>query len=219
MLGDAGVVPYDDGLAKSDEETLESPDMEDTYRYPYRTGPLRPVTDESENPGRYRFDPLFRATYGTRAGDVDLVRLRFFGTGYRVHRRVRPAFERVVARIERAARQRPSILAYVQDIGGMFTWRKIRKTERQSTHSYGIAVDLNVQRSDYWDWQRALKKPIHWTNRIPQEIVDAFEAEGFIWGGRWWFFDTMHFEYRPELLDPECRLPAPDAGSLSAAAH
>jgi hypothetical protein len=33
-----------------------------------------------------------------------------------------------------------------------------------------------------------------------QEIVDIFERHGFIWGGKWYHFDTMHFEYRPELL-------------------
>ena len=44
-----------------------------------------------------------------------------------------------------------------------------------------------------------------WKNRIPQEIVDAFEAEGFIWGGRWAHYDTMHFEYRPELTSPLCQ--------------
>ncbi|MDD5211432.1 MAG: M15 family metallopeptidase, partial [Sulfuricurvum sp.] len=27
---------------------------------------------------------------------------------------------------------------------------------------------------------------------------------GFIWGGRWYHYDTMHFEYRPELLAPSC---------------
>jgi hypothetical protein len=32
------------------------------------------------------------------------------------------------------------------------------------------------------------------------EIVAIFERHGFIWGGRWSHFDTMHFEYRPELL-------------------
>lgn len=37
-------------------------------------------------------------------------------------------------------------------------------------------------------------------NRIPPEIVAVFERHGFIWGGRWRHFDTMHFEYRPELL-------------------
>jgi D-alanyl-D-alanine carboxypeptidase len=37
-------------------------------------------------------------------------------------------------------------------------------------------------------------------NRMPQEIVSIFEKHGFIWGGKWNHFDTMHFEYRPELL-------------------
>jgi hypothetical protein len=30
--------------------------------------------------------------------------------------------------------------------------------------------------------------------------VAVFERHGFIWGGRWAHYDTMHFEYRPELL-------------------
>ncbi len=37
-------------------------------------------------------------------------------------------------------------------------------------------------------------------NRMPLEIVEIFERHGFIWGGRWYHYDTMHFEYRPELL-------------------
>ncbi len=32
------------------------------------------------------------------------------------------------------------------------------------------------------------------------EIVRIFEKHGFIWGGRWYHYDTMHFEYRPELV-------------------
>ena len=40
----------------------------------------------------------------------------------------------------------------------------------------------------------------HWSNKIPAEIIAAFEKHGFIWGGRWYHYDTMHFEYRPELL-------------------
>jgi hypothetical protein len=35
---------------------------------------------------------------------------------------------------------------------------------------------------------------------MPEEIVAIFEKHGFIWGGKWYHFDTMHFEYRPELL-------------------
>jgi hypothetical protein len=36
------------------------------------------------------------------------------------------------------------------------------------------------------------------TRRI--RVVKAFEAYGFIWGGKRMFFDTMHFEYRPGIL-------------------
>ena len=42
---------------------------------------------------------------------------------------------------------------------------------------------------------------IKYVNRIPKEIVKVFEKHGFIWGGRWYHYDTMHFEYRPELID------------------
>jgi len=34
---------------------------------------------------------------------------------------------------------------------------------------------------------------------MPQSVVDAFERQGFIWGGKWNHYDTMHFEYRPEF--------------------
>jgi hypothetical protein len=41
---------------------------------------------------------------------------------------------------------------------------------------------------------------IVYKNRIPLELVAIFEKHGFIWGGKWYHYDTMHFEYRPELL-------------------
>ena len=34
----------------------------------------------------------------------------------------------------------------------------------------------------------------------PYEIINIFEEEGFIWGGKWLIWDNMHFEYRPELI-------------------
>jgi hypothetical protein len=30
----------------------------------------------------------------------------------------------------------------------------------------------------------------------------VLEKHGFIWGGKWYHFDTMHLEHRPELLPP-----------------
>ena len=55
----------------------------------------------------------------------------------------------------------------------------------------------------YWQWVKPGADGLyHWSNKIPDEIVAVFERHGFIWGGRWYHFDTMHFEYRPELLPP-----------------
>jgi hypothetical protein len=39
-------------------------------------------------------------------------------------------------------------------------------------------------------------------NSHGERLVEIFERHGFIWGGNWSHFDTMHFEYRPELLNP-----------------
>lgn len=72
-----------------------------------------------------------------------------------------------------------------------------------SVHSFGAAFDINVGFSDYWYNNRNKTNPkahIPFKNRIPLEIVELFEKNGFIWGGRWYHYDTMHFEYRPELL-------------------
>ena len=86
---------------------------------------------------------------------------------------------------------------------GTFYWRKVRGAQRQSAHSYGIAIDLNTAYSNYWLWSNegaGERDSLHYENRIPREIVEIFEKHGFIWGGHWYHFDTMHFEYRPEIL-------------------
>jgi hypothetical protein len=195
--------PFDDGREKSFEEKLQAPDLEDTFSQAYRTGPIVPVTRENEDPGRIRFDALFHAAYGASENQVDVVDIRFLGQQLKVHRKVAPAFARVEQRLAAGLKESPSLRPYLTKLGGTFNWRKIANTSRQSAHSYGVSIDLNVARAHYWEWARP-RHPVRWANQIPQAIVDAFEAEGFIWGGRWYHYDTMHFEYRPELLDPAC---------------
>ncbi len=34
----------------------------------------------------------------------------------------------------------------------------------------------------------------------PKELVDTFQKNNFVWGGKWGHFDILHFEYRPEVL-------------------
>jgi hypothetical protein len=202
-LPDGQEIPYDDGRAKTFEEKLAAPDIEDMFSIPYRTGPIQPVTREDDDPGRIRVDPIFAATYGARRADVDVVTIHFLDQDLRVHRRAVPAFQRVAARLDAALTQDPSLRPYLRKLGGTFVWRPIAGTDRQSAHSYGVSVDINVKLSHYWRWQKP-PAPLRWQNQIPEAIVRAFEAEGFIWGGRWKHYDTMHFEYRPELLDPAC---------------
>ena len=66
-----------------------------------------------------------------------------------------------------------------------------------------MTIDIGVAKSDYWLWKNPGKGEtarITYANRIPNEIVLIFEKHGFIWGGRWYHYDTMHFEFRPEIL-------------------
>jgi len=84
-------------------------------------------------------------------------------------------------------------------IAGTYNCRAIADTGEPSPHGYGIAIDLNTAVSDYWYW-RPHESAIVYRNRMPEEIVAIFEKHGFIWGGKWYHFDTMHFEFRPELL-------------------
>ncbi|HYV48067.1 MAG TPA: M15 family metallopeptidase [Myxococcaceae bacterium] len=205
-LDDGAVVPWDDGRAKGFEERLAAPDVEDAFSIPYRGGPIRPVTAPDEDPGRIRVDPLFRATFGHTEEEVRarLEPVVILGQTLLVHRRARPAFERVAGRLAALVKRDPALRPFLENLGGTFAWRKIANADRQSAHSFGVSLDINVKRSAYWEWQTP-KEPIRWKNAIPQAIVDAFEAEGFIWGGRWYHYDTMHFELRPELLEPRCR--------------
>jgi hypothetical protein len=200
VLGPGRVLPWDDGKEKTAEERLESPDLEDTLATPYRQGPPAPVTDPAEDPGRARVAALLDALYGPR-GRVPLVAVKLGGGSVRVHPRVAPALRRVAARLESSGRNDPAIGAALRRPAGGFADRAIAGTGRASAHAWGIAVDIDTRVSDYWRWVRTGSG---WRNRVPAAVVEAFEAEGFAWGGRWYHFDTMHFEYRPELLDPAC---------------
>lgn len=97
----------------------------------------------------------------------------------------------------------PELTKYLKS-SGTFYWRTVRGAKRQSAHSYGIAFDIAVEYSDYWLWKNknaTETSKIQYANKIPQQLVEIFRKHGFIWGGAWYHFDTMHFEYRPEILN------------------
>jgi len=206
-LPDGTLLPLADATPRTFEERLEKPALADMFSIPYVRGPITPVTLENHDPGRIRVERLFEAVYGSSERAVQLTTIRFAGQPVKVHVKVAPAFQRVDVRIKRLLDGDASLGRFVEQLGGTFNWRAIAGTSRRSAHAYGIAMDLDTRQSNYWRWEQK-DGPLTWRNRLPQSIVDAFEDEGFIWGGRWYHYDTMHFEYRPELLDPQCAPPA-----------
>jgi hypothetical protein len=107
--------------------------------------------------------------------------------------------EAVVRDLEKLPKE---MTRYLVPHTGAYNCRTIAGTDRRSVHAYGAAIDINTKYSDYWLWAKPVDGVIPYRNRIPIEVVEAFERHGFIWGGKWYHYDTMHFEYRPELLDP-----------------
>lgn len=161
-----------------------------------------------------RHPALFNSLYGIsdRASAEEVMKwIPFLGLSTRIHRDLAPAFARVDARVRAAAETDPELRAFLASLAqvGGFNYRRIAGTETLSLHSYGIAVDL-IPRSYggkpvYWRWTRDVRSdwyqvPFRDRYVVPDSLIDAFEAEGFVWGGKWFFYDTMHFEYRPEII-------------------
>ena len=59
---------------------------------------------------------------------------------------------------------------------------------------------LTDKQADYWEFLKGRDDKFTWRNRIPGAIGEIFERHGFIWGGKWYHYDSFHFEYRPEII-------------------
>lgn len=203
-------IVWDDGRTKSPQELLIEADVEDVFAYDYPSasrGQLAP--HRNEDPGRVRSDAFFRALYGASAEEVrrslrDVRWLPALGGGT-LSVTTRFGVDRRIEAISDELQRLPSRFhQFLVPPAGAFNWRPIAGTDRLSVHSFGAAVDINTRFTNYWRWDKAAEGGlIPYRNRIPLEIVSIFEKHCFIWGGRWYHYDTMHFEYRPELL-PAC---------------
>lgn len=189
----------DDGMVgKSEEQMLHAGDVKDMFRYPYQRGP--PADVPGADPGRIRNAAFFGKMYGEcRAGQVvrDLVPIDWLprhGGGSVSITRINGVADKLRAVSDELDQLPDEDIRYLKPTAGTFNCRTIAGTSDLSAHSYGIAIDINVAYSDYWRWSKT-----GYRNRIPYAIVEVFERHGFIWGGKWKHFDTMHFEYRPEL--------------------
>jgi hypothetical protein len=135
-----------------------------------------------------------------------LERVDFLGYKITVHRDIGAALKRIDTEI----RKQNGANAFIASIGSIeaYHWRQIAGTQRMSYHSWGLAVDIQPKqlggKAIYWQWEKGRNRdwmlvPLENRWSPPAAVIETFEKEGFIWGGKWPFYDNMHFEYRPEL--------------------
>lgn len=91
---------------------------------------------------------------------------------------LRQALDNVVAR---------GLAAEFKTFDGCFCIRNSRGSSRLSTHSWGMAVDVNAETNRMYT-----------DGDMSHELAACFEDEGFVWGGRWKHKDAMHFQYVTE---------------------
>lgn len=203
-----GTRMLDDGIADKDFDTLlDHPDIDDMFAMPYIAGPTDAEPGLDQDPGRIRYEPLFIGMYGDcETGEVDphlrsvawlKGNLRFTTVNGAAD-----ALERVVAELRQLP---PAMTKYLVPSAGTYNCRRIAGTERRSMHAYGAGIDISTAEANYWLWTKPIDGHYPYRNRIPFAIIEIFERHGFIWGGKWYHYDTMHFEYRPELLPPASR--------------
>jgi hypothetical protein len=97
-----------------------------------------------------------------------------------VHVKVAPIITHVLREIESIG-----LGDHIEQFGAWCGRHKNFDTTRSlSTHSWGIACDIN--------WH---DNPFGEIGRMDPRIVDIFERHGFQWGGRWRRRDDMHFQY------------------------
>jgi len=208
-------------LPRSEKNNADSFGPHSFYRYAARPTPpedfppefvdslRRRGSAEARRERRASHYGLYRVLYGgleRREIEALLERIEFLGQRVTVHRDIVQALKRIDAEI----RKWSGGAAFIASLGSVhgYSWRAIAGTQRMSYHSWGLAVDIQPRRlggkAIYWLWESQRNDdwmliPLENRWNPPDFVIGAFEREGFIWGGKWPFFDNMHFEFRPEL--------------------
>jgi hypothetical protein len=180
------------------------------YRYPI--GYMQALPEKVHHPTNRSTDFL-DALVGDTEREVVLSSgwVNFFKHRIFVHDLCKEPLRRVESRIAGASLESPEVRDYVDGISIIFSMdrRKVDGSDALSYHAYGLALDIVPHtyggKQVYWRWSAVWKNGwdcILLTERWqpPQAVIDAFEGEGFVWGGKWYHFDTIHFEYRPEII-------------------
>ncbi len=203
---------FDDGVRKSDfEDLLNRASLKDQMAMPYPRSWPSGAPNVNVDPGRVRNEAFFRKMYGDTAEEVEsnLVTVAWFGGESVAFTRVNGAADALRKVRDDLDKGSAEVQQYVSKPMGTFHWRTIAGTKRLSMHSFGIAVDFQFPQKvyRYWKWDVSApgEQPAYPATILDdaalRQVVAVFERHGFIWGGKWFHYDTMHFEYRPELIN------------------
>jgi hypothetical protein len=133
--------------------------------------------------------------------------IKFLGYTVPVHSDIVEVLSKVEERIMAIAKTDPVVQSWINSIGEMhgWNWRNVAGSASRSNHSYGIAIDILPKslggKATYWQWTANWwSVPYEGRYHPPDAVIKTFESYGFIWGGKWTYYDTMHFEFRPEIF-------------------
>jgi hypothetical protein len=202
---------FQDGKMLSAEHLPEA-ERYDPILYPYMLGPLKKPPDPVAYPFN-RSNDFFEALVG--GGERQIAAacrwVPFLNHRVFVHESCIESLERIDRSLLELASSSAKVRSYIEDIKIIFSLdrREVHGTDHLSVHSYGIALDIVPReyggKQVYWRWSNAWNK--NWEKmdlsqrwHPPDQVIEAFEREGFVWGGKWYHFDTIHFEYRPEII-------------------
>jgi hypothetical protein len=201
------ILPLDDGMGqKTPDQLRRLTDIEDMFHWAYPTGPQ--LSPPSGDPGRLRSEAFFDAIYGDcRNGSVsrNLVPVRWLNGRQVWFHQANGAAEALQRVSDEIARLPAGDRRAAERTAGTYNCRTVAGTGRRSMHAYGVAIDLDTEFGEYWKWDGQVEDMVVWRNRFPYPIVEIFENNGFVWGGRWMHYDTFHFEYRPEIVPTAVR--------------
>jgi hypothetical protein len=199
-------MPISDGRTKTFQQMLDDADIANQFAIPYPLGAEVRVPAVNEDPGRIRNERFFVKMYGDcRKGEVSK---RLKPVAWMPGRRggtvmvttVNAVHERLATVVKELELLPAAMTPYLVPSSGTYNCRTILNTTRLSVHAFGAAIDTNAKFADYWEWSKGKDGKTVWKNRVPGAIADVFERHGFIWGAKWYHFDSMHFEYRPEII-------------------
>lgn len=192
---------YDDKKTKNFDQKLNNGDLQDMLEQVYPLSSIEDIMEKDFDPGRVRVYSLLNEVYGSskKAIEDNLVNVNSINCRFNKNNGAAEALKNVMRELLPLAKGNSKISSCIYPLSGTYNHRVIAGTGRLSPHAFGNTIDLARDKRDYWKWA-SVEQGRQRLKSYPKEIVEIFEKNNFVWGGKWNHFDILHFEYRPEII-------------------